>query len=37
MLELKNLTFQVDEEGNEKEIIHDLSLTGSVGFFDGSS
>ncbi len=27
MLELKNLTFQVDEEGNEKEIIHDLSLT----------
>ena len=27
MLELKNITFRVNEEGQNKEIIHDISLT----------
>ena len=27
MLELKNISFQVDAEGKDKEIIRDISLT----------
>ena len=27
MLELRNISFEVDEEGQDKEIIHDISLT----------
>ena len=27
MLELKNISFQVDSEGKDKEIIRDVSLT----------
>ena len=27
MLEMRNVSFQVDAEGNEKEIVRDISLT----------
>ena len=33
MLEIKNLSFAVEEEGREKDIIHDLSLTIETGKF----
>ena len=31
MLELKHVSFEVRDEGPEKEIIHDISLTVPVG------